>query len=500
MTCNQQGRELFTRLHFLLQHPEKYFYGRLLLLLFAMLGLQLYWGAPNHAYALEPGSDSIVDFARSVGAERPNSGPGRLDNPLLRRYVATDGTAVLRWSLPVPSESPLWEIQRDLEQVGVELNIRGGFRRGLTEALQRARHALMVLQRERLNILLDVGREEMVVDAIHRTEEEVALLVKYLEQLAQIGPSSSRPTVRLAATDLRRQAAIARMEALEELSRLAEASIRHIPFRIPRRFDSEPRLRGRALVRFYLEPPSGSSAAARLKRSSMEDVGSSQTAPCVIDVMVDGWNAPLTAGNFVHRVLAHEYDGMPVVDEEQGSFLFFSDAATSSPRPASRGNDRTIPLEILLEGEPSPLYGESIDTAMVGVQRQPPVLPVAPYGTFAMAHSAEDVNDARRAFYVFVFDKRSLAATNPTGNAFTGTVAVFGYVVNDPSAACLAQVHRGYRISRAELLQGKERLFDNALKEQEVLGSIGVFPDSIRMLSLERASLAKPQFQTADVL
>jgi hypothetical protein len=55
-------------------------------------------------------------------------------------------------------------------------------------------------------------------------------------------------------------------------------------------------------------------------------------------------------------------------------------------------------------------------------------------------------------------------------------------------------------VCRAELLQGKERLFDNALKEQEVLGSIGVFPDSIRMLSLERASLAKPQFQTADVL
>lgn len=455
-----------------------------LLLLLAALFLQTSFPTLTKADALERASDSVVDFARSVGAERPSNGPGRFENPLLRRYVSTDGPAVLRWSLPLPADSPLWEIQRDLEQVEIELNIRGGFRRGLGEALNRARHALAVLQRERLNILLDVGQQDLAVDTIHRTEERVTQLVKHLEELAQLGTGSSRPTLRLAAAELRTQASVARAEALRELSRLAEASIRRVPFRIPRRFDGDPRLRGRALVRLYLEP---SASPERSRRSPAYATTSDPAHPCVLEVVVDGWNAPLTAGNFVSRVLAHEYDGMPLVDEEKGSFLFFSDLQVAE-NSTFHQSDRTLPLEILLEGEPSPLYGESIDTAMVGVQRQPPVLPVAPYGTLAMAHSAEDVNDAQRAFYIFTFDKRSLAATNPTGNAFTGTVAVFGYLVSDQAPGCLEQVHRGYRIGRAELVQGRERLFVNAEREQQVLGPTGLFPDAMRWVLLQPTS------------
>jgi len=437
--------------------------------------------AVGRASAAEGASDSIADFARTVGAAQPRTSIDRFGNPLLRRYVSTDGAAVLRWSLPLPEDSPFWEIQRQLEQVDVELSLRGSFRRGLREALKSARQALAALQRERLDILLDVGREQVVVDTLRRTEQEITHLVESLEQLNALGPGSTQPTIRSVAAAVRAEASASRSGALAELARLEEASIRRVPFRIPRRYDDEARLRGRALVRLYLEAPK-TTAGARPARS---DTGQTRgtPAPCVLQVVVDGWNAPLTSGNFVRRVLAHEYDGMPLIAEEQGSFVFFSEAANDG-KPAD--TEHLLPLEILLEGEPAPLYGESIDTAMVATQRQPPVLPVGPFGTLAMAHSTEDVNDAQRAFYIFTFDKRSLAANNPTGNAFTGTVAVFGYLPDASSLQCLANLHPGYRIRTAELVYGRERYFGNAAEEARVLGPAGSFPDEMRLALLER--------------
>lgn len=111
------------------------------------------------------------------------------ENTILRRYVVTDSDAILRYSLPLPSERlpgapapPIRRVQELLERFGVDLRARGAA--GLITGRRDLSRLRQVLAAERLDILLDVPAKKRTAAAefmsqlesvISQVEDELGL-------------------------------------------------------------------------------------------------------------------------------------------------------------------------------------------------------------------------------------------------------------------------------------------------------------------------------------
>lgn len=95
--------------------------------------------------------------------------------------------------------------------------------------------------------------------------------------------------------------------------------VQRFPFEIPAEFAGKPWLKGRATVEIKVKVKDN----ANLGRVTMTAV-------------VDGYNAPLTAGNFVDLVERRFYDGM---DIQRGEYA--SEAGVELPDDNEEGNWRS---------------------------------------------------------------------------------------------------------------------------------------------------------------
>lgn len=161
-----------------------------------------------------------------------------------------------------------------------------------------------------------------------------------------------------------------------------------------------------------------------------------------LTVILDGYSAPLTAGNFVDLAQKGAYDGAKVESTESGFCVRVGEG--------KRGGARRVPLEILLEGERAPVYGATLDEAGVGDLQ--PALPVTAYGAIAMEHSVEDANDSSARFVMFDIDPRSYTARALGGSVLTGSWAAFGYVLD--GSQLLQQMRAGDYIAKCRVVDG----------------------------------------------
>eukprot|EP00178_Gracilaria_changii_P012924 TRINITY_DN363_c0_g1_i4.p3 TRINITY_DN363_c0_g1~~TRINITY_DN363_c0_g1_i4.p3 ORF type:complete len:142 (-),score=22.82 TRINITY_DN363_c0_g1_i4:1270-1695(-) len=120
------------------------------------------------------------------------------------------------------------------------------------------------------------------------------------------------------------------------------------------------------------------------------------------------------------------------------------------------GKRRQIPLEILVDGEPSPAYGATLDE--LGIGDLQPVLPVSAFGALAMVHSVEDANDASSQFYLFMLDPTSYQARSFGGSVLTGSVSTFGYV--DDGKEFLPQLQVGDKITSVKMISGVDNFVE----------------------------------------
>lgn len=74
------------------------------------------------------------------------------------------------------------------------------------------------------------------------------------------------------------------------------------PYEVPEEYQSLPLLKGRAAVDMKVKVKDN---------PNLEE--------CVFHIVLDGYNAPVTAGNFVDLVQRHFYDGMEI---QRGNFRF----------------------------------------------------------------------------------------------------------------------------------------------------------------------------------
>ncbi|CAM6034477.1 unnamed protein product [Sphagnum compactum] len=221
--------------------------------------------------------------------------------------------------------------------------------------------------------------------------------------------------------------------SLDTLSQLELAQATGLAFLVPTPYQQYPRLTGRATAEFTVEKGDGSSFTVA--------TGGGPQKVGILEVVLDGYSAPLTAGNFADLVLKGAYDGIKLRSTEQA---ILSDTETLD----SVG--RALPIEILPSGEFQPLYRTTLNVQ----DGELPILPLSVYGAVAMAHNptSEDFS-APSQFFFYLYDRRS---SGLGGLSFEeGQFSVFGYVTKGKEL--LSQLKTGDIIKSAKLVSGLDR-------------------------------------------
>lgn len=233
----------------------------------------------------------------------------------------------------------------------------------------------------------------------------------------------------------KQQVPILQRELLETVSRIEECMVDGFPFEIPAEYKGMPILKGRATLEMtvaYKDNP-------KFTRETLT-------------IVVDGLNAPVTAGNFVDLAARKFYDNMEI-NRSDGFVVQTGDPAGKEIGyiDPSTKKLRTIPLEVKVPSDKAPLYEETMEE--LGRSNEIPALPFNAYGTLAMARAEFENNSA--SSQVFWLLKES--ELTPSGsNLLDGRYAVFGYVTENVDA--LGELKVGDIIESLKVVQGMELL------------------------------------------
>ena len=176
-----------------------------------------------------------------------------------------------------------------------------------------------------------------------------------------------------------------------------------------------------------------------------------------IIIEVNGDDAPITAGNFVDLVQRGVYDGVAfhrVIDDfvaqggdpqSQDPDFPLENLGSGGFIDPDTGEERTIPLEIKLEGDEEPTYSTPLG---VSVENQTPdVVLEHDRGSIAMARS-QAPDSASSQFY--------FGLTEEGVESLDGDYAVFGNVTE--GLEVVDSIEIGDRIEDAEVIEGLDNL------------------------------------------
>lgn len=205
-------------------------------------------------------------------------------------------------------------------------------------------------------------------------------------------------------------------------------------------YDNVPRLQGRARVQMVLKrgDPGAKSYAIDAKLYDTAD----------LEMVVDGWAAPMTAGNFVDLIEKGYYNGM-TIQRADGFIIQTGDNGDKGYRPVEGGKVRRVPLEVAVKGRPEALYGETLDEA--NLVRTEVRIPFQADGTLAMARNDNDNDSASAQIFWFLFE----SDMTPAGKNFLdGRYSTFGYTVKGQEFC--RQIREGDVIESIKVLSGLE--------------------------------------------
>ncbi|TVQ20234.1 MAG: peptidylprolyl isomerase [Leptolyngbya sp. DLM2.Bin15] len=315
----------------------------------------------------------------------------------------TDGRALLRYALPIDNE-PVRTLQSSIEDISEAL--RG--RRRLSSVNTNLIRAERILDRADEKLLPSVRSDQQA--------EAQALIANIKDDIGRLRE----------AIDAKDKSAIwdGRTAILDKVGVLEESMVQDFPFEVPAEYSHLAQLKGRATL----------------------EVTTTQGS---LTMVADGYNAPVTAGNFVDLVQRGFYDGLPFTRAED----FYVVQVGDPPGPdegfmdPTTGAYRAIPLEVMVEGDSEPVYGVTLEDA--GRFLDQPVLPFSSYGTVAMARPGDEPNGASSQFFFFLFEPE----LTPAGlNLLDGRYAVFGYVVENKEV--LGKLKPGDSIESIRVVDG----------------------------------------------
>lgn len=221
------------------------------------------------------------------------------------------------------------------------------------------------------------------------------------------------------------------------LDTVAELELLQAPglsFLLPEQYLKYPRLTGRGTVEFTIEKGDGSAFSPQ--------AGGESSNTATIQVVVDGFSAPLTAGNFAKLVIDGAYNGTKLSCTSQ---------AVLSENSLDNNKGYSIPLEIKPSGQFEPLYKTTLNVQ----DGELPVLPLSVYGAVAMAHNEDSEEySSPYQFFFYLYDKRN---SGLGGLSFDeGQFSVFGYTT--VGRDILPQIKTGDIIRSVKLVEGGDRL------------------------------------------
>jgi peptidylprolyl isomerase len=314
----------------------------------------------------------------------------------------TDGQAILRYALPIDNQ-PVRDLQNSLEDISNHL--RGKQWSTINNDVKKA---AAVLKNKQADILKGVPTDKQTGAQTLLTEIQASV-----DALVVSVEAKDKPQVQ-----------IERAEALAKIGSLEASMITGFPYTVPAEYSNLPQLQGRATIAL-------------------------KTTKGDVNIIVDGYTAPVTAGNFVDLVNRGFYNNLAFTRAENDYVLQIGDPPGDEVGfidPKTK-KYRAIPLEVMVKGDKEPMYGITMEDA--GRFREEPVLPFSSYGAVAMARSDADPNGGSSQFFFFLFEPE----LTPAGrNLLDGRYTVFGYVTSGQEV--LGQLKADDKIQSAKVIEG----------------------------------------------
>ncbi|MBD2741277.1 peptidylprolyl isomerase [Coleofasciculus sp. FACHB-1120] len=348
----------------------------------------------------------MMTLSAGLSAAWWDSGKTARDSGLPSGNAITDGKALLRYALPIDNQA-VREMQADLEDISIQLRSKRWS--AIASDVSKASR-----------ILSDRSSDLLAGVSPSQKSQAEALIAKIEDQFGKL-----RETVE--AKD-KEQTQAERGNVLDLVGQLEELMVPGFPFEVPSAYSNLPQLKGRATIEMTTEK-----------------------GP--LTLVVDGYSAPVTAGNFVDLVQRGFYNGLEFVRAEDSYVLQVGDP----PGPdqgfidPETGKYRAVPLEVLARGDKEPTYGITLEDA--GRYLDLPVLPFSAYGALAMARPETEPNGGSSQFFFFLFEPE----LTPAGrNLLDGRYSVFGYLTKGKEV--LEKLDAGDKIVSAKVIQGTENL------------------------------------------
>jgi peptidylprolyl isomerase len=318
-----------------------------------------------------------------------------------------DPQALLRNALPIENPT-VRKLQTNLEDIASQL--RASRRWGV--AASDVKTAARVIELDQAKILATVpeARQPQATALISQIQAELPGLQTAIE-----------------AKD-KSQTLDQRAKLLSQVGELEALMVTDFPFEVPTEYSHLPQLKGRATVAM-------------------------KTTKGDLTIVLDGFSAPVTAGNFVDLVKRGFYNGLPFTRAEESYVVQAGDPpgdAVGFIDPKTQ-KYRAIPLEILVQGDKAPIYGQTFEE--LGRYLDQPVLPFSSYGAVALARPNDDANGGSSQFFFFLFEPELTVAG---ANLLDGRYAIFGFVTEGQEI--LRQLKAGDKIESAQVVSGVENL------------------------------------------
>jgi peptidylprolyl isomerase len=177
----------------------------------------------------------------------------------------------------------------------------------------------------------------------------------------------------------------------------------------------------------------------------------------IVTMVVDGYHAPLTAGNFVDLVNKQFYDDMPMQSVEQLT------VQTGKPLDGKEGYYdknlnavRRIPLELFYKKDIAPVYDVTSDDDLRATETM--ALPFQAYGALGMARENES-GSTDTGSSQFFFLKWLQALIPPGRNTLDGFYSCYGYVTNNGDLLGQITLPPSAKIVYAKVIEGSENLY-----------------------------------------
>ncbi|MDB9373384.1 peptidylprolyl isomerase [Nodularia sphaerocarpa] len=318
----------------------------------------------------------------------------------------TEGKALLRYALPIDNK-PVRRLQASLEDIATQLRAN-------------RRWGAMSSDLKTASRILDQPNQILASVPAERQPQAEAWIAEL-----KSGVDSLQEAVKVKDKE---QILEGRNNLLDLVTLLEESMVTKFPFEVPSEYNNLPQLKGRATVAF-------------------------KTSKGDLTMVVDGYSAPVTAGNFVDLVQRGFYDGLQFTRSEESYVLQTGDPPGKEVGfiDPKTGKYRAVPLEILVEGDEEPTYGITLEEA--GRYLDMPVLPFSSFGALAMARPETEADGGSSQFFFFLFEPE----LTPAGrNLLDGRYAVFGYLTEGKEI--LDKLKEGDKIESATVIQGIENL------------------------------------------